>query len=217
MKQELSANTTLGIVLYELATGLHPFKAETLVGYLHAITLQAPAPLISLQPRIPAALNDLVLRMLDKDARKRPTASEIAQALQEIERKGYGESGRHSESESAIRNPQSAIRNPQSDTPSGASRNATNCARLSMRRRPGADRCFVSRASQPRAWRMSWRCCGKRRGNMRGRQITFCRRRAMRRWLMRTEKRCSLRGAGWKHYSGCRKRRNATAGNSLCS
>ena len=34
----------LGIVLYELATGRHPFKAETLVGYLHSITQQTPAP-----------------------------------------------------------------------------------------------------------------------------------------------------------------------------
>jgi len=30
----------LGIVFYELATGQHPFRAETLVGYLHAITQQ---------------------------------------------------------------------------------------------------------------------------------------------------------------------------------
>ena len=34
----------LGIVLYELATGRHPFRADTLVGYLHAITLQTPPP-----------------------------------------------------------------------------------------------------------------------------------------------------------------------------
>src|SRR6185503_7586476 len=32
----------LGIVLYELATGQHPFKAETTVGYIHAITLKTP-------------------------------------------------------------------------------------------------------------------------------------------------------------------------------
>ncbi len=75
-----------GIVLYELATGRHPFKAETLVGYLHAITLQEPAPPQQWQPKLPAALNDLVLRMLSKDARQRPTASEVGQALQEIER-----------------------------------------------------------------------------------------------------------------------------------
>ena len=76
----------LGIVLYELATGRHPFKAETLVGYLHAITLQTPAPPQQWQPKLPAALNDLLLRMLAKEASQRPTASEVAQQLQEIER-----------------------------------------------------------------------------------------------------------------------------------
>ena len=78
----------LGIVLYELATGRHPFSADTLVGYLHAITLQTPAPLTSLQPEIPAALEALILRMLEKEASKRPAASEVAQALQAMERHG---------------------------------------------------------------------------------------------------------------------------------
>ncbi|MGE0101221.1 MAG: protein kinase [Blastocatellales bacterium] len=78
----------LGIVLYELATGRHPFKADSLVGYLHAITLRAPLPLTSLKPEVPPVLEALILRMLEKDAGKRPTAGEIVQTLQEIERSG---------------------------------------------------------------------------------------------------------------------------------
>jgi adenylate cyclase len=85
----------LGIVLYELATGRHPFKADTLVGYLHAITLQTPAPPQQWQPKLPAALNDLLLRMLSKDASQRPIASEIAQVLQAIERGGDTATRRH--------------------------------------------------------------------------------------------------------------------------
>jgi tetratricopeptide (TPR) repeat protein len=84
----------LGIVLYELATGRHPFKAETLVGYLHAITLQEPSALTQWKPELPAALNALILQMLSKDARRRPTASEAAQTLQEIEREQEREKGR---------------------------------------------------------------------------------------------------------------------------
>jgi TolB-like protein/Flp pilus assembly protein TadD/predicted Ser/Thr protein kinase len=78
----------LGIVLYELATGSHPFKSETMIGYLHAITSQTPPSITSLKSHLPAALDDLILRMLDKNAHGRPTASEIVQALQEIEKYG---------------------------------------------------------------------------------------------------------------------------------
>jgi len=87
----------LGIVLYELATGRHPFKADTLVGYLHAITLQTPAPPQQWQPNLPAALNDLLLRMLAKEASQRPTANEVAQALQAIERGGDAATRRRSD------------------------------------------------------------------------------------------------------------------------
>ena len=78
----------LGIVLYELATGSHPFKSETMIGYLHAITSQTPPSMTSLKSHFPPALDDLILRMLDKDASRRPMASEVAQALQEIEKYG---------------------------------------------------------------------------------------------------------------------------------
>jgi len=78
----------LGIVLYELATGSHPFKSETMIGYLHAITSQVPQSMTSLKSHLPAALDDLILRMLEKDARSRPTATEVVQALQEIEKYG---------------------------------------------------------------------------------------------------------------------------------
>jgi serine/threonine protein kinase/Tfp pilus assembly protein PilF len=79
---------SLGIVLYELATGRHPFKSETMIGYLHAITSQVPPSMTSLKSHLPPALDDLILRMLEKDARQRPTAGEVAQALQEIEKYG---------------------------------------------------------------------------------------------------------------------------------
>ena len=78
----------LGIVLYELATGSHPFKSETMIGYLHAITSQVPPSMTSLKSHLPPALDDLILRMLEKHASNRPTAIEVAQALQEIEKYG---------------------------------------------------------------------------------------------------------------------------------
>ncbi len=92
----------LGIVLYELATGRHPFKAETLVGYLHAITLQTPAPPQQWQPKLPAALNDLILRMLNKEASQRPTASEIVQALTEVENQRHSSGNEPVEAQTVI-------------------------------------------------------------------------------------------------------------------
>jgi serine/threonine protein kinase len=71
----------LGIVLYELATGSHPFKSESMLGYLHAITSKVPPSMTSLKSHLPAALDDLILSMLDKDANSRPMAAEVAQAL----------------------------------------------------------------------------------------------------------------------------------------
>jgi hypothetical protein len=71
----------LGIVFYELATGQHPFKADSLVGMLHSINSQTPAPPTRLNPDIPAALEALVLRMLEKETRLRPTAAEVDQSL----------------------------------------------------------------------------------------------------------------------------------------
>src|SRR5262249_9514589 len=44
----------LGIVFYELATGEHPFKAETTIGLLHAINMQAPLSPARVNPTIPA-------------------------------------------------------------------------------------------------------------------------------------------------------------------
>ncbi|MBS1808707.1 MAG: protein kinase [Acidobacteria bacterium] len=104
----------LGIVLYELATGRHPFQAETLVGYLHAITLQEPLPLTQWKPELPAALNDLIQRMLAKDARQRPTASEVAQALQDIERHGDTVKQRSGDDETMML-PAAAVSAPRAD------------------------------------------------------------------------------------------------------
>ena len=92
----------LGIVLYELTTGQHPFRADTLVGYLHAIALQTPRPPSQLRAGIPAGLDGLLLRMLTKDASQRPTASEVAQALQEMERHGDTTNLRHIENETIL-------------------------------------------------------------------------------------------------------------------
>jgi predicted ATPase len=81
---------SLGLVLYELATGRHPFHADSEVGVLHAIIANAPVPPARLDPRIPAPLDALIQHMLAKDSRLRPTALEVDAALAQLTVKSPG-------------------------------------------------------------------------------------------------------------------------------
>jgi predicted ATPase len=75
---------SLGIVLYEMATGRHPFCADSDVGVLHAIMTQTPVPPSRLNPEVPAILEALIQRMLAKDPRLRPTAVEVEALLNQL-------------------------------------------------------------------------------------------------------------------------------------
>ncbi|HWP44398.1 MAG TPA: protein kinase [Blastocatellia bacterium] len=79
---------SLGIVLYELITRKHPFPVNNQLGLLHAIMTEHPLPLSALNPEAPAPLESLVMRMLEKDARLRPTAAEVEAALDTHTRRG---------------------------------------------------------------------------------------------------------------------------------
>jgi predicted ATPase len=75
---------SLGIVLYELATGRHPFEEAARFSMLPAVTMQAAAPSRRLNPEIPVPLDGLILQMLEKDPRRRPTAAEVEVVLAEL-------------------------------------------------------------------------------------------------------------------------------------
>jgi predicted ATPase len=85
---------SLGVVLYELATGQHPFLADSQAGVLRAIVEQAPVPPARLNPEIPPALEALILHMLAKDPRLRPGASEVEARLTQLTAQPPGSAGR---------------------------------------------------------------------------------------------------------------------------
>ena len=72
---------SLGLVLYELATGKHPFEAGSQLATLHAILSQPALPLSHQRLGIPTAFETLVLRMLEKDPRLRPSAADVHAVL----------------------------------------------------------------------------------------------------------------------------------------
>ena len=75
---------SLGALIYELATGRHPFAADTPLGIYEAIECRdVPAP-SSLRASLPPALNVLLLHMLERDPASRPGAAEICGALRTI-------------------------------------------------------------------------------------------------------------------------------------
>jgi predicted ATPase len=83
----------LGLVLYELATGLHPFLGDSELGVLHAIATRTPPPASQLNPEVPAALDGLLRQMLANDPRLRPTAAETAAALARLAEGGAAATG----------------------------------------------------------------------------------------------------------------------------
>ena len=72
---------SLGVVLFELATGVHPFEADSVLGTLHAITSNAVPSPTRWVPGMPSSLEELLLWMLEKPAPARPTAAEAEAAL----------------------------------------------------------------------------------------------------------------------------------------
>ncbi len=77
---------SLGTVLYEMATGTHPFEADSQIGLLHAILTRRPIPPSHLDPETSGTWETLLLQMLQKDPRLRPTATEVEDVLAQLAR-----------------------------------------------------------------------------------------------------------------------------------
>ena len=77
---------SLGVVLYAMLAGKNPFSRGDMLSTLSAVAVDEPEPLRELNPKIPRALSDLVMRLLAKSPDERPqSAAEVAQKLERIE------------------------------------------------------------------------------------------------------------------------------------
>ncbi|CAN5361224.1 hypothetical protein BH24PSE2_BH24PSE2_03740 [soil metagenome] len=75
----------MGAVMYELLTGLRPFRANNLSKLLHQIVYATPPPIYTLRPEIPEALERVVAIAMQKDPEKRySTGLELAAELTRV-------------------------------------------------------------------------------------------------------------------------------------
>jgi len=78
---------SLGIILYEMATGRVPFEGETALSVAIKHKIETPKDPKLLNPHIPDDLNRLILKCLEKDkAARYQTAAEVEAELDKIEK-----------------------------------------------------------------------------------------------------------------------------------
>ncbi len=82
---------SLGIILYEMATGRRPFPGDSAVSVLSSILKDAPISLQELRPELPRSLAALVARCLEKDPSRRPSSAlEVRDELERLEQSSRG-------------------------------------------------------------------------------------------------------------------------------
>ena len=85
---------SLGVMLYELATGHRPFRGGTPISVLSAILKDTPRPVTELNPEVPPELAHVIRRCLEKDPAARfQSALDVRHELEDLEERLRREAG----------------------------------------------------------------------------------------------------------------------------
>ena len=72
---------SLGAMAYEMFAGVVPFKADSAVEIMAMHISHRAIPLLQIAPWVPPDVNALVMSMLEKDSRQRPTTAQVRERL----------------------------------------------------------------------------------------------------------------------------------------
>jgi serine/threonine protein kinase len=88
--QEVTARAdlySLGCVLYRCVTGRAPFQGDDIMAVLTAVALETPPRPRELNPELPPAFSDAIMRLLAKDPENRPSsAASVVETLESLEK-----------------------------------------------------------------------------------------------------------------------------------
>lgn len=106
--EELDRRTdlfSLGIVLYEMATGRQAFSGTTSAAVFNAILNRAPVPASQINPRLPAKFQEILDKALEKDLKLRyQSASDFRVDLQRLNREETSHPSAVIDSQAAVLN-----------------------------------------------------------------------------------------------------------------
>ena len=85
---------SLGVVLYEMATGTRPFKGDSAVTILSSVIKDNPAPALEVNPSLPRELDRVIMHCLKKDpAHRYQSALDLRNDLEEAQQQAVTGAG----------------------------------------------------------------------------------------------------------------------------